>query len=291
MNDKQKNQTSRYCKKVKKEELSSCPKDNHNKQLSSSNKEDQKGQETNSKKFINDSYIQITQDLFEMNEEQNQLLIENLQLFVPFINRFKVILVNRKVFGKQIRGFLSEKKFIVFDCYEHFSEISSIIYDLFIDKAIFITTPKIFHHLCLIDIGIRSRISFIAIFNADKVFDEYFVNGSDSFFKLMPKTTSLYLFCSQFTFHVCLFCERYLNKYKIYGIDEKVIPNFIYHQTFLLLSFDDKISFLYETLGRLKPSADFLRYIKFEYPIFYRIKLLNRIFFPLRKFRSDYLFQ
>jgi len=218
-----------------------------NKELSSSQKEDPPKPKTYPKRFINDSNIQITKNFFQLIKLEKQLFLESMKFYDPDNDQYKVILVDSIENGHNICKRLKLIDFGVQEYYEHEFMLSRITSENFESDDLIITTPKIFQHLCLINNNIRSRISFIVIFNADIIFEEYIRYGSDSFFELIPQTTIFLLVCSRLTFHVCFFCERYLNKYKTYGTDEKVIPNFLYHRTILLLSFDDKISFLYET--------------------------------------------
>jgi len=218
-----------------------------NKELSRSHKEDPPKPKTYPKRFVNDSYIQITQNFFQLIQLEKHLFTESMKFYDPDNYQYKVILVDSIVKAIEIKDYFSQNGFVSEIYFEHSSILTNITINIFKSIQVLITTPKVLQNVCYLDSDFRSRISFIAIFNADKVFEEYIRYGSDSFFELIPQTTIFLLICSRLTFHVCLFCERYLNKYKIYGTDEKVIPNFLYHRTILLLSFDDKISFLYET--------------------------------------------
>ena len=229
--------------------LEKCNKTDENKELSSSSKEDPPKPKTYPKRFINESYIQVTQNFFQLIQLEKQLFTDSMKFYDPVNYQYKIILVDSIVKAIEIRDYFSQNGFISEIFFEHSSILSNITINIFKSIQVLITTPKVLQNVCNLDNHFRSRISFIAIFNADIVFEKYIRYGSDSFFELIPKTTIFLLVCSQLTFHVCFFCERYLNKYTIYGTNEKVIPNFLYHRTFLLLSFEDKISFLYETFS------------------------------------------
>ena len=149
-------------------ELSSSPKEDPKEEFSSSYNEDVRKQKTYPKRFINDSYIQITQFFFQLIQLEKYLFTESMEFNNPIHYQYKAILVDNLVNANEIRDYFSRNGFVSEIFFEHSSILSNITINIFKSIQVLITTPKVLQNVGNLDNHLRSRISFIAIFNAER---------------------------------------------------------------------------------------------------------------------------
>ena len=131
MNEKLKLLLEKCNKTDENKELSSSSKEDQKKELSSSHKEDPPKPKTYPKRFINESYIQVTQNFFQLIQLEKHLFTESMEFYDTLNYQYKVILVDSIENAIEIRDYFSQNGFVSEIFFEHSSILSNITINIF----------------------------------------------------------------------------------------------------------------------------------------------------------------